>query len=365
MNKKWAVLIVAICSLMGSFSYAASGTEGASFLNIPVGARPAALGSAYTSLATDSYAPVWNPGALGYLNTSELAGQHLSYLESIHYEFLSIVHPLQKGRALGFSAQYLGSGDINGTNLNGDSIGTFSSHYGAYSFAFGQALNSRLSLGATGKFIEAKISDVSAHAYAFDFGSLYRYSQRLTFGAALSNLGTALKFISQADPLPLAFRAGGTYSTPYHVDVSLEGAYQKAGLASMHMGVEWKPYPGLALRGGYKTDTLKGLSPIAGLTMGVGIEVFHQEFSYAWVPYGDLGNTQYFSLVLRFGNAPDPKRNLIYHHRKPKSWLAYDKNQALQPDNAEIQNLIRETDPASKPISEAPVDKTQSSTIDR
>ena len=58
---------IAVLGLMGQpvRSWASSGTEGASFLDIPVGAEPAALGSAYTALATNAYAPVWNPAGLG------------------------------------------------------------------------------------------------------------------------------------------------------------------------------------------------------------------------------------------------------------------------------------------------------------
>src|SRR5215510_1522257 len=100
-------------------AWAGAGTEGASFLDIPVGAEPAALGSAYTALATDAYAPVWNPAGLGFLNEQEVVGQHLSYLESIHYEYLSFVRPLPAPdsvlhRSLGVSIQYLGTGDITG-----------------------------------------------------------------------------------------------------------------------------------------------------------------------------------------------------------------------------------------------------------
>src|SRR5689334_1596613 len=72
---------------------ASTGTEGASFLDIPVGAGPAALGSAYTALATDAYAPLYNPAGLGFVSSPEVAGQHLSYIESINYEFGSGVLP--------------------------------------------------------------------------------------------------------------------------------------------------------------------------------------------------------------------------------------------------------------------------------
>src|SRR5258706_8326700 len=109
--------------------FASSGTEGASFLDIPVGAGPAAMGSAYTALANDAYAATINPGGLGFLDSTQFAGQHLSYLDSIHYEYLSFGLPLPRasscssaadcpGSGLGGSIQYLGTGDISGYQVD-------------------------------------------------------------------------------------------------------------------------------------------------------------------------------------------------------------------------------------------------------
>src|SRR5256885_8811470 len=65
--------------------YASAGTEGAAFLDIPVGAEPAAMGGAYTALANDAYAATLNPGGLGFLDSPQVAGQHFAFLESIHF----------------------------------------------------------------------------------------------------------------------------------------------------------------------------------------------------------------------------------------------------------------------------------------
>src|SRR5439155_24733072 len=83
--------LLCLLALPARFLCASSGTEGASFLDIPVGAGPAALGSAYTPLATNAYAPVWNPAGLGMLSGIEVAVQRLSNFKPIHYEFLSFV----------------------------------------------------------------------------------------------------------------------------------------------------------------------------------------------------------------------------------------------------------------------------------
>ena len=126
------------------------------------------MGDAYAALANDAYAMTSNPGGLGLLKSTELAGQHLSYLESIHYEYLSFVHPLHAGSALGASMQYLGSGDITQTDRVGSTIGQYSTHYAAYSLAYGRALGERFGIGATAKMIDAKIADVTGHAFAVD-----------------------------------------------------------------------------------------------------------------------------------------------------------------------------------------------------
>ena len=89
------------------------------------------------------------------------------------------------------------------------------------------------------------------------------------------------------------------------------------------------------LRAGYRTDTIQGLSPLAGLTTGVGILAWGQELAYAWVPMGELGNTQYFSLVVRFGEAQRALRNLIHfgHHvpgQSNDSWAEEERKQLIE-----------------------------------
>ncbi len=300
--------------------------------------------SAYSALATDAYAPVWNPSGLGFVKTSQLAGQHLSYLESIHYEHVGFVHPLKPGQALGISAQYLGTGDITGRNFNGDLTGDYSSHYGAYSLAYGRAITDRLALGLTGKWINAKIAEVSANAYAVDLGSLYKATEKLSLAATLTNLGTQLKFLNDGDDLPLAGRFGAAYQVNRWSLLTSDVSYRKSGLASWHGGLAWRPLEAVSLRAGYKTDTLKELSALAGVTAGVGIYAWGQELSYAWAPYGDLGDAQYFSLLVRFGAEEEKRRNLIQYqsiksHRQVRySHPAAQESQDI--DDVEFQQIL-------------------------
>ena len=350
------ILLALSLFTLAARSYAASGTEGASFLDIPVGAGPAAMGAAYTALATNAYATTWNPAGLGRLSGTEVAAQHLSYLESMNYEYLSLVHPLNvrdsdTKRGIGFSMQYLGSGDIDRTDIDssgqavngGNPIGTFSSHFAAYNLSYGQTLTEKLAVGLTGKLINAKIDDVSANAYAADLGALYKASEKVQLGASLVNMGTQLKFISEGDSLPAAFKVGGAYQPNSHYLMSAEGVYEKNGLASFHFGNEWRPIEMVSLRAGYRTDTLKGLSPLAGFSTGLGLHVWGQEFAYAWTPYGDLGDTQYFSLLIHFGAHDEAKRNLIQYqalkvHRAGTGRTTEDA--ATEPEYQQLMQLL-------------------------
>jgi hypothetical protein len=324
-----------------------------------VGAGPAALGGAYTALAADAYAPTWNPAGLARLSDTEAAAQHLSYLESMNYEYLSFVHPLNAPdspirRGVGFSVQYLGSGDINrteidsnGTPLNGGNpTGTFSSHYASYNLSYGQSLSEKLSVGVTGKVISAKIDDVGASAYAADLGALYRTNEKLQFGASLVNVGTELKFLNEGDSLPMALKVGAAYKPAAHYLVSAEGVYEKNGLASLHTGGEWRPIEAVSLRVGYRTDTLKGLGPLAGFSTGVGLHVWGQEFAYAWTPYGDLGGAQYFSLLIRFGARDQARRNLIqYQNIKPNRTAKQTEHKSeMEPEYQQLMQLLSADD---------------------
>jgi hypothetical protein len=311
----WSFIILSTLVISASKVWAAPGTEGASFLDIPVGAGPAALGSAYTAVANDAYAPVWNPGGLGFLNSFEFAGMHLNYLGPFRYEFASFVLPFGEEDAeesmtggLGGAVQYVGSGDIQARDVNGNPAGSFTTSFAAYTLSYGQRIARPLSLGASVKYVQEKISDASANAYATDVGFLYKPTRRLSFGGAMANLGTKLKFMDDADPLPMAGRLGACYRIESDLDIAVEGALRKNGLASGGVGIQWLYADLIALRAGYNTAHTRGLGAISGVTAGAAFFLWGQEFAYAWVPFGELGNTHYFSLVLRTSVKSRPGR---------------------------------------------------------
>lgn len=287
---------------------AASGTEGASFLDIPAGGRPAALAGAYSALATDAYAPVWNPAGLGFLPGAQLAAMHADYDDIGGYEFASFVHPLGARGGLGASAQYFHADQTASLDLNGNQLGGHSSYYGAYSLAYGFAFNEAFSVGATGKLIDARLSDVSARTGAGDAGALYRVNAKVSLAAVAANLGGKLKFLGQSDDLPRSYRLGLHLAPLAQLSLVQETVYDNSELLSGRFAAEWRPLEAIAVRAGYRTDTARRLSALGGLTTGVGLNLWGQRFDYAWLPMGDLGSTQYFSVVLAFGSGRSERK---------------------------------------------------------
>lgn len=283
--------------MAGSVS-ADSGSEGASFLDIPVGGRPTALGNAYSALSADAYAPVANPAGLGFLPSTQFAAMHLSYLESMDYEFASFVHPFRFGQSMGVSVQYLRPGDNIQRDATGTEIGDYSGSFLSGSLSYGQKVNQFAAFGITGKLVQSKIAGYSANGYGADVGGMFYPSHQLILALGVANIGSNLSYINEGDSLPLNIKGGLAYNPIQPLVLALQETYSRSGLASTQLGVEWSPIDMISIRGGYKSETQKELS---GWTAGIGLMLAGQEFDYTWVPMKDFGNTQYFSLVLRGG----------------------------------------------------------------
>jgi len=336
---------MACCLFSPSALFAGTGETGAAFLNIPVGARPAAMGSAYSALAEDSYGTVWNPGGLAFSPGTELTAQHLSYLESIHYEYAGLAHALKPGRTLAASVQYLGTGDVTGRDPNGEPTGDFTNYYAAYTFAYGHKLNEKLGIGFGVKRIAARLEETSAGTWAGSAGFLYKPSPLWRIGTVLDQVGQGLKFMESRDALPLTLRVGIAYN-PARWTLSVEPVYTRGDGLHGRFGLEYRALPMLALRTGYRTDHREGLSALSGFSTGAGVLFWGQELAYAWVPLDDLGNTHYISLTARFGQALAQRRNLVHYDRRRTRQAQHNPGEAPEDDEQlQLMNLLEQDRP--------------------
>jgi long-subunit fatty acid transport protein len=319
MNKKAKALILALsvlyalCSvLLPGISYAE--TTGAAFLKIGVGARPIGMGSTFVGIADDANAVFWNPGGLGQLTQQEINAMHTEWIANINYDYIGYIYPFGNN-VLGVSVVYLSTGNIEETDVTGATIGNFNAYDACAVLSYARNIASLVNLGINVKFIQQKIQDDTAKGIAIDIGQLYQSPLKIvSVGLAVQNIGPKMKFVQESFSLPLTVTAGVGVKVISILTLGMDVRHQVIDKrTTLSFGTEYMPLPVLAFRAGYTaklnkigTDTGEvagidtNLAALNGLGVGIGFNLGITAIDYAFMPYGDLGNTHRFSLRVRF-----------------------------------------------------------------
>jgi hypothetical protein len=319
----------------------AAGTTASNFLKIPVGARASGMGEAYTSLADDASAIYWNPAGLSSLNSKEFFVSHNIWFQDIQHSYAAFALPLDINTfprpfgktTVGIAITYLGVDDMERRTSNtAASEGNFGASDMAVSLALSRNIASisgnPLSFGASLKFIRQTIDTYSANAVAADLGLLYPLTiggLPFRLGAAAQNIGTPVKFIDESYPLPLTFKAGASCMplAAYKIPLGLSGdiEFPNDNDMSWRLGTEYVALQLISFRLGYtsRNETISdnslnnnpsNISTFTGFMAGLGLTIplsrGHRSakdimtIDYAFVPYGELGETHRISMGIKW-----------------------------------------------------------------
>lgn len=289
-----------------TFAASAQGTSAFQFLQLGVGARPSAMGETYAAVAGDANAVYWNPAGLASMERGELSLTHALWLEDITYSNVVYARPALGG-AVGAAFNILNTGSIqeaDSTGLRLDSKFSMVDTMGLLSYARGWG---SLALGANLKYISSRIETENAHAYAVDLGAIYSgcrlWDRKLNLGLSVQDLGTKAKYVSESYSLASIVRAGASLELYKGLLLASDLNYVEKQLY-IHAGAEYaRPFGAvvLALRAGYKNDTVKELGALSGLTAGFGVKLHDYQLDYAWNSFTDLGVTSRISVGMKFG----------------------------------------------------------------
>ncbi len=327
-QRRAAVFLTGLFGLSGFFSAAPAraggpGTSAAEFLQLGWGTRALAMGEAYTAVANDDAAMYYNPAGLAYPAVQQPnAGRFESSLsESLQFQNISMTQAGFVTRPFGLSITRVDYGQIEArTSETASPDSTFGAGDLALAFSGAHHFDGLgLSVGATGRYIEETIAQYHATAEAMDVGVLKRFSRYpISLGASIANLGTQMRFLQEAYPLPQTVRLGAAYGmTPsFPSALSAEVDFPNDSPPIMRVGFEYLGFGPLALRSGFRTyegaqrqavigsqlgQTSSGLSAFYGFFMGVGLRSRFGNLDFAMEPYGDLGTSYRFSFDMRFG----------------------------------------------------------------
>lgn len=231
MMKRTALLLVFLAGL----SWGAKQRPGAVFLMIWPGARPTAIGGAFTAIADDASASYYNPGGLGLQENINLSLMHVNWLpglvpdpdESMYYEYLGISAPFKNVGTFAFNGIYLTTGKMVAQTPDGSVIGTYTPFDLAFSLSYGREVIPKLSVGGGLKLIYSLLvpdyileqlgmsAGGTALTWAVDAGVIYEPITNLRIGANLQNIGPNISYSvnpdDKGDPLPRMLRLGASY----------------------------------------------------------------------------------------------------------------------------------------------------------
>ncbi len=250
------------------------GTTTADILKINEGARPAAMGGAYTAMGDDIYSLSYNPAGLSYLKASQLVVEHLDSLAGIEYEYLSFGTAFGSSNVLAFNATYRSQPPIDNNNGN-PAVYTYDL---LLSLSYATKLGSSFRAGATFKYLQSELANYSASAVAFDLGAVLDHLPLgIRAGASVQNVGTGMTFTpggsgdangAPSEPLPLFLRFGlGTHQvidSYKDLNLGVELFLPSDQGLKMGLGGEYWVFPQLfVIRAGYKIENLG--SPYGGI----------------------------------------------------------------------------------------------------
>ncbi len=270
-------------------------TTGFAFLNLPAGARAAALGGAFTAVADDPTALFWNPAGLapparvsGRPNAWSLTAVHHESIQGFRQEVVgAVLRRGEEGISLGFNTHY--TDGIDQRDDLGNPLGSFGVSDFAVAGGYGGTLAAGLRLGAGVQWVHEIIAGTGASGLSLSAGGLYALPglQGLTLGAAVLNVGGSPSFQTESGgagegvPQPLAVSGGASYTGAagsMRFLVTADARKLKGDPLECRFGGELAPVPMLALRVGWMLG-----QDAADFTAGAGITAGSIAFDYAFV----------------------------------------------------------------------------------
>lgn len=279
------------------------GTSGAQFLKIGGGARPTAMGNSFVAVADDVNAIYYNPAGISNLPRAEFVAMHTEWIAGTNYDYGAFSYPLNNG-AIAVSAATLKVDEIQRRNADESRDGDFEAMDSAYTLSYGHNLSPLTSVGITGRYIRQSIDATSAATWDGDVGIIKRFSERpISLGLTVKHFGAPLEFKNESDPLPLTVDAGFSAALlQQRLLFTADGRWRRDNDPGYGAGLEYRRPIGtksrFALRTGW--DSTVTDAEASGLTMGGGLGLGRLNLDFAWIPFGDLGNTFRYAAHVKF-----------------------------------------------------------------
>ncbi len=172
------ILMIAGCFSIPVFGGEFDGGYGGAFYQVPIGARPTALGGAYRAVSDDGTAPLFNPAGMAGLKRPLLSSSYrLMQLDRV-MGYAAAVFPTRGQSVLGVNWLYAGSGSVEARDVDGYLLGhDFSLNNHQFSVIFAKRFEHLISVGANISYLQSNGPELEAYSVGFDLGVMLYIEQ--------------------------------------------------------------------------------------------------------------------------------------------------------------------------------------------
>jgi hypothetical protein len=207
-------------------------TTAVPFLMISPDSRAGGMGDAGVATPNDINAIHWNASKLAFLDKK--GGVSISYVPwlralvpDVSLSYLSAYGHINDRSTIGGSLRYFALGEIQFTDIVGNSLGNYNPNELAVDLAYAQKLSDQFSVGIAFRYINSNIAGGAnlsqtpikpGRSFAGDITAYYRnktkidkYRVNYAFGGAITNIGSKITYTDAQEEnfIPINLRLGG------------------------------------------------------------------------------------------------------------------------------------------------------------
>jgi len=236
---------------------------------------------------------------------NELSIEQLSYLSESNYSLATYSLMLDKFRALGFSLGYLGVGGLTKTVVDSsragyEEQGSLKYYDAVANIGYGDRISPVFSYGISLRAVQESIDDKTSSGVMMSIGGLFNsYRKDIRWGFGVANIGPQVKGFD----LPSGVYLGFADVVNKSLEWTGEAVSYTDQSTELCTGFEYNIKKTVFLRAGYRyplKDSDLGDQSVPNVSGGFGVNIKSLSFDYAWVPYGDLGDTHRIAITVKF-----------------------------------------------------------------
>jgi len=287
-----------------AFSKEARGSVTANFLKNYSSARFASLGNTGSTFeGADSI--FYNPAGSNFPFYS--SALYLGYQKLLEESYRMDFAYIFKGEKIrnGFGLIYNSYGQFEKL----DSMGKINGSFSPADYAFNYSLSfdiKEMSYGFNFKIIQSDLVYKKGYSLAIDAGLISHSNKKdmKDYSLVIRNLGIPMKLGDKVYPLPFEIVGGLKYPYSENFNILLEAKFPSDDNPYISGGTEFIiPFDktNLFLRAGYNSRNSSSLGFRGSFTAGLGLSFTKLSIDYAYLPYGDIGDTHRMTFSYLFG----------------------------------------------------------------